>query len=177
MGWLESRTSPVIGRATLGTVLVGLCLWGLLQTGSYAYSGTILADRADLNAIEWVREHTPLDARFLINAQPWQTASYRGVDGGYWLLTLTGRQTELPPAMYGYGDHTLIQTVNDRAQAASQLKDCTDDFWRLVKEAQLTYIYIKQGVGALQPENLSNCQNILPVYRKDGIYIFQITGE
>ena len=44
----------------------------------------------------------------------------------------------------------------------------------MVGEADLTYAYIREGVGALQPAALSNCPGVVNVYRRDGVYIYEI---
>jgi len=162
------------GRVVYALALGGLLLWGLVETRTLVGPATLLADAADLAAVQWVRTHTPPEARFLINTTLWQTASYRGVDGGYWLLPLTGRQTLLPPAIYGYGERAYIRQVNDRAQRASRLRSCDGAFWDLVREAGVTHIYVHVGRGRLQPAGLNGCDGIQKVYDSKDVVIYLI---
>ena len=173
-GWLERRFHPLIGKAALGLLILGLAAWGMQETAVVVNQNTILATRADLDALAWVKENTPVDARFLINTVQWQTGSYRGVDGGYWLLPLTGRQALLPPAVYGWGSPGLIRQVNDWAARAAKIQGCGDDFWSLVNDARLDYIYLKRGRGNLQPEALAGCAGIQGVYDKLDVFIYEI---
>ena len=173
---LAKKWRPLAGKLTLALAVVGLVGWGLVQTGDILNNGAILATEADLNAIQWIKENTPQQARFFINATFWQTGSYRGVDGGYWLETLAGRWTLVPPAMYGWGTHQQIGQVNNWAKRASALAGCTDDFWALIQETGSQYVYVKQGAGKLQPDELNSCAGLIVIYRKQGVYIYQVVG-
>ncbi len=170
---LLARWRPWLGRLALLLAALALAGLGLARTRDVVNSVTVLVNAADLPAIEWVRENTPSDARFFINTTGWQ-GSYRGVDGGYWLLTLTGRQTVTPPALAWTGTAESRQQLNERSAAASQTAGCDESFWRVVEEADLTYAYIREGAGALQPAALSNCPGVVNVYRRDGVYIYEI---
>ena len=81
-----------------------LCAWGLRETWSIVPPVTVLASKADMEAITWIKEHVPSNARFLINVELWQGKIYRGVDGGAWIALLSGRETILPPITYAWGD-------------------------------------------------------------------------
>ena len=166
-----SRGVPVV-------VILGLCVWGAMDTLDILNSTTILADRADRQGLIWIQEHTPTDARFFINVTPWQGGIYRGVDGGWWILPLTGRWMLLPPVVYAWGDKSYFDQINTWAGSASTLKDCGTDFWKLVHDAHLTYVYLHQGSGSLQPEGLKACSGLTPVYQLGGVFIYTIqNGE
>lgn len=165
---------PRGGQAALLLATLGLLAWGMAETRNILNPSTVLATQADLNALQWVTLNTPSAARFFINPRLWQTASYRGVDGGYWLLPLTGRQSMLPPVIYGWGPRWLVRQVNDWAGRALRLTGCTPAFWALADEAKLDYVYIKEGYGSLQPSALAGCERLLLVYRKEGVYIYEI---
>jgi hypothetical protein len=173
---LVKKWRPLAGRLTLVVAVVGLLGWGLIETGDILNAGTILANQADLNAIQWIEGNTPQQARFFINTVLWQTGSYRGVDGGYWLGPLSGRWSLIPPAMYGWGTRQDISQVNNWAKRASVLPGCTDDFWALIKETGIEYVYAKQGAGKLQPGQLNSCAGLMLIYGKEGVYIYQVVG-
>lgn len=171
-GKLASR--PRLGDSLFGLALVLLCLWGGRETLSITNPVTILATQADRQALDWIQTHTPLEARFIINAVPWQGSVYRGVDGGYWIMPDTGRQTILPPAAYSWGAIDDMQRVNAWAKGVSELKDCTPEFWALVKSSAATYVYVRAGAGTLQPAALDACRGLKSVYRQAGVSIYQI---
>ncbi|MDR3576628.1 MAG: hypothetical protein P4L50_22400 [Anaerolineaceae bacterium] len=173
---LAKKLNPLAAKLTLALAIVGLVGWGLIETADVLNTGTILATQADLSAIQWIQENTPQQAHFFINAALWQTGSYRGVDGGYWLETLAGRRTLVPPAMYGWGARPEINQVNAWARRASSLAGCTDDFWALIKETGSQYVYVKQGVGKLQPDQLNACSGLTVIYRKQGVFIYEVVG-
>jgi hypothetical protein len=163
-----------LGEGLFGLALAMLCLWGLHETRTITNPVTILAIQADRLALDWISTNTPLSARFLINGVPWQGGTYRGVDGGYWIMPYTGRQTTLPPIAYSWGaiDHML--QVNALAKQVNETKDCTPEFWSLVQSSGATYIYVRQGVGSLQPQSLNACPQLKTVYQAGGITIYRI---
>ena len=173
---LIKKWRPLAGKLTLVLAVVGLIGWGLVETGDILNAGTILATQSDLSAIQWIEGNTPQQARFFINTVLWQTGSYRGVDGGYWLEPLSGRWSLIPPAMYGWGARQDISQVNNWAKRASVLPGCTDDFWALIKETGIEYVYAKQGTGKLQPGQLNSCSGLMLIYGKEGVYIYQVVS-
>lgn len=162
-------------------VQVGLILaalagigWGGWEMRNILNSSTVFAGQADLEALEWVRENTPPDARFMINVTPWMGRTYRGVDGGYWLLPYAGKQTILPPVMYTYGSQDYVGQTERWAEQLNELTTCGEDFWRLVEEFDARYLYLRQGRGSLQPDGLAACPRVVNVYRRGGVHIYEI---
>jgi hypothetical protein len=171
---LERKIRPRLGQAVMLLAAVGLLAWGAIQTVGIVNPDTILAAPADLQALGWVRQNTPAEARFFINTILWQTASYRGVDGGYWLPVLADRWALLPPAMYGWGSRDEIQQVNRLAGTASQVTTCNNAFWKLVQQEHLTHVYVKAGVGGLSPYALAACVGLQRIYANGGVELWQI---
>ncbi len=157
----------------LAAALAGIA-WGAWQTRNILNPETVFTNQADLAALNWVRANTPLDARFLINTTPWMGKTYRGVDGGYWLLPYAGRQTILPPVMYTYSAPEFVAKIEKQAEQTSKLTACDAEFWALVDEFQANYVYLHLGQGSLQPEAFANCSQVVNVYRRDGVSIFEI---
>lgn len=172
--WLAARSTKPLPWAALTAVMLGLVVWGQVETCRLVDERMLLAGVADVEAADWIEDNLPADARFLINTTVWQTASYRGVDGGYWLPVLTGRQTVLPPAMYGYGTAEYIRQINAWAETASRLTTCGGEFWDLVQSASLDYVYITDGRGSLQMDGLAGCSGLTVVYQQNGINILSI---
>ncbi|NTU75225.1 MAG: hypothetical protein HGA86_03810, partial [Anaerolineaceae bacterium] len=85
------------------------------------------------------------------------------------------RHALIPPMIYGYGSPEAVARVNALAEPASQITTCDQQFWDIVEQEKLQYLYIKQGVGSLQPAGLVNCPSILPIYQVDGASLYEIT--
>ncbi len=160
-----------------GLALAGLTFWGVKETRSVLNTTTQFVEANDLQAIGWIEHNTPADARFYINVTGWQGATYRGVDGGYWILPLTRRAALMPPALYSMLGREEVLRLKAAAETAMSLTTCSEDFWRLVRENDLSFVYIKEGVGALQPDGLRDCPGLLNVYARDGIYLYEVVAD
>jgi hypothetical protein len=165
-GWVEAGALAL----ALGLFLA----WGLRETRRVINSATVLATHADVAALEWVRENTPAEARFFINSARWIGEVYRGVDGGYWLAPYTGRASLVPPALYSLAGREVIDQVEGWAERSAKLEGCGADFWALAREAGLTHVYLREGVGALQPVELAGCPRLRKVYEQEGVVIYEI---
>lgn len=152
----------------------GFAAWGISSTRNVINESTIIATHADAAALEWIRQNIPPDARFYNNSVPWQAGIYRGVDGGYWLLPYTGRQSMIPPIVYNWGEPAYVDQIARLAGRASQLNSCTPEFWELVRDANLSHIYLREGQGNLQPQHLADCPRIHLLYSQDGVYVYEI---
>jgi hypothetical protein len=163
-----------VRAAILSIPIIGLCIWGIWDTRSIINPATILATKADITAIQWINDHVDPDARFLINAVTWQNAIYRGVDGGYWLLPLTGRFTIPPPVIFTWGDKATTRSINSMAKSISEVKTCDAAFWTIIADGKFTHLYIKDGVGSMQKEAFNTCPGIKRIYSSEGVTVYQI---
>ena len=157
----------------IGTVL---SVGGAWQNARAVNPETILATRSDLEALEWIKTHTPEDARFFVNTTNWGFDVYRGVDGGGWILPITGRWSLAPTIFYPFGaDKDFVRNVTELGMRASSITECGDDFWLLVNDASLDYLYIKEGVGGLQPDDLISCDGVDQLINIEDVHIYLIT--
>lgn len=159
-----------------GLAGLALLIWGGFTTRQIINPVTVLADQADLQALDWLEQNTPTDANFYINAAGWQQNIFRGVDGGAWITPLTGRATLVPPITYGWGSIDLKTKIAAWAEQASTLTTCDESFFELVQSAGLTHVYLKEGVGAMQPVAVGSCRRFKEVYNKDKVHIYEIIG-
>lgn len=158
------------------TVVTALFLvWGYKETKDIVNAATVIANKADAEALDWVKANTPSDARFFINSTSWFYSTYRGVDGGYWIEPYTGRTSLMPPALYSWSPKEDFQRINGWAVRSGKLTGCTADFWAIVREADLNYVYIREGAGQLQPAMLVGCSELHPVYERNGVHIYEIS--
>jgi hypothetical protein len=173
---LGKRAGVWSGRAGLVIVSLLLLFWGIRETRNVINPVTVIANQADRTALEWVQLNTPTQARFYINATLWQTNTYRGVDGGYWLLPFTGRASIVPPIPYVLQPKATVQQINGWNDKASKLTSCSPEFWDVVRDADLSYVYVREGAGSLQPAALDQCPRLKLVYRASGVSIYEIVG-
>jgi hypothetical protein len=171
--------SPIEKISTMKMVVVliifgALVGWGIWGTRSVINSATILATKADLEAINWIEDNLPPEARFLINVTFWQYGASRGVDGGWWITPLTDRETSLPNALSGMGNREYVEKVNAVAAQISQVKGCSPRFWDLVRDERLTYMYLTQGKGSIQPSHFDDCSGVELLYENQGVYLYRI---
>jgi len=175
--WLTTtRFSRIAVPVTL-LLVVALIIYGAWDTRKIVNPTTILATPNDLRAMNWIEANVPESARFLINVTHWQYGFYRGVDGGWWIGPLTGRETLLPAALYNMGDVDYFQQVNEYARQSSELQGCSPEFWDLVRQASVTHIYLNRAKGNLKAENLQNCPNLALVYQEGDISIYRVLEQ
>jgi len=166
-----------IALLVLALLVGGWCAWGYNLSAHIVNSVTVLVTESDLEALEWVQDNTPAEARFLINTTYWQNSNYRGLDGGGWLLPYSGRWSLVPTVFYGFSpDKATVRQLVQWGKDASTLATCDTPFWNLVKDANLDYLYIREGTGSLQPDALAGCEGISEIYRNDIIFIYELTS-
>jgi len=175
-GWLGKLLKQrSAGIFLLMLILFGWIGWGYPKNRESINPVTVLVNEADLMALDWIVEKTPPEAHFYINTTYWMGNSFRGADGGGWILPYTGRWALVPTIFYGFSpDGDWSGQLRDWGEAASQITSCSDMFWNLVEEAELGWVYLREGVGSLQPEGLSNCAGIREVYAQQGAVIYKI---
>jgi len=170
--WLKKHW---VSTLFLFLVVTGWTAWGFPLSVDIVNSNTVLVREADLEALNWIAENTPQDARFFINTAHWLNNTYRSVDGGGWLLPYTGRWSLIPTVFYSYSiDKAYVQQTREWGERASLITTCSEDFWTLVEEADLGWIYIRKGVGGLQPEDLIDCEGVTNTYTNNSVFVFRI---
>lgn len=153
---------------------IALLAWGLVDTANILNPATVFVTRADTDALAWINTNTPPNARFWINTTPWQGGTYRGVNGGWWITPVTGRGTLLPVVFYATASREYSQQINGWAAVASSVTECSEDFYQVIDEANLDYVYLRQGTGSLQPQALEGCSGLEEVYQAEGVVIYQV---
>ena len=166
-------------RYALGPSIVAVALLGGLDMLSIVNPACILVTRDDVAAMEWIRENTPEESRFLINARYWQWGLYVGTDGGYWIPLLAGRKTTLPPVVYGFISRQYIAEVNALvrpiASPARPRQALLEDEWvrRLLDERGVTHVYIGARGGSIRPGMVLDNPYWRLVYSNGAVWIFE----
>jgi hypothetical protein len=82
--------------------MIAVSLWGVTWLQNVSEPSRQMLTPADEVAMAWIRNNLPADARFLVNSFPaYGGTLIAGSDGGWWIPLMTGRQTNLPPIVYG----------------------------------------------------------------------------
>jgi uncharacterized membrane protein len=135
---------------------------------------TVIATPADVAAIAWVSQHTPPDARFLINAAPW-LGTGRGADGGWWLLPLAGRWTSTPPVLYDYGPAEYARETRARTRQLLDFAPGQEQaLYELIDRDRITYIYLGPNSKPITPDAFPASQGFEKVYEQGGVTIFAV---
>jgi hypothetical protein len=183
-GWLFWQIGFVLDKwtkqhwlqtAILVIFVLAWMIWAFPFSKDIVNPVTVLVTEDDIEALEWIKDNTPPDARFFINTAYWLSDIYRGVDGGGWLLPYAGRWALVPTVFYGFTpDLETSRQLLDWGKRASQITTCSTEFWQLAEEAKLDWIYIREGAGSLQAEGLAGCEDINLVYNNNQIIIYQV---
>jgi hypothetical protein len=72
-------------------------------------------------------------------------------------------------------DTNFVRNVAELGMRASSITECGDDFWLLVNDARINYLYIKEGVGSLQPQALTTCEGVDQLINIEDVHIYLIT--
>jgi hypothetical protein len=160
--------------------------WGAWNLRTIINPVTVFVHADDMAALEWVRENTPPDARFLINATGWLPAVDRGVDGGWWLMPLTGRWTSTPPVLYVHGPPDYVEQVQARSkQIASFEPGQEQQLYALMRREGITHIYIRDYYtnlnGArvsppIMPHMFQDTDRFEQLYQHNTVTIFAVTA-
>ncbi|MEA4812718.1 MAG: hypothetical protein VB108_09130 [Anaerolineaceae bacterium] len=117
---------------------------------------TILVDQDDLDALNWIDNHLPADARFFINTAPWGFGLYRGVDGGAWITPYTGRWAVVPTDFYVFANNRdYEQALISWGKKALYLNENPPVLAGLICDARTSHLYIKEGFGGVTSKILS----------------------
>ncbi len=155
-------------------LLVLMVLLGVWQTSSIINPTTILAEEQDVVALQWIDRKIPRQARFLVNTAPWEWGSFRGTDGGAWILPMTGRWSVAPPPLHAIGNKEYIDYTARTAKQAGQLGACDERFTQFLREEQITHVYLGVKPGNLKKEMLDNCPALVQVYRQGPVRVYAV---
>jgi hypothetical protein len=76
--------------------------------------------------------------------------------------------------LYSFAAKETVDAVDGLAGTVSTLTGCSPEFWSVVRTQGVTYIYITEGTGSLQPDGLAACSGIDEVYRIGRVRIYRV---
>ncbi len=157
--FLYKKTAADSNRAAVvwGTMVMIVAALGARDEISIVNPATILFTDADQNAITFIQEHTPADARFLINSDAWFGPDDSPTDGGWWIPYLTGRSIDF-----------IAQPISPGAPDVETLA-------RWIDSRPINFIYLGTRRGILQRSDFACAPDrYARVYNQDGITIFEV---
>lgn len=201
--WLIDNLAPRLPKVDLPKVMAGLtavviaviCAFGLTWLPGIVNRNQQMLTAADEQAMQWIRDNVPADARFVVNTFPaYGGTLIAGSDGGWWITQLTGRWTNLPPMTYGsekWEREDFYATTNDLV-ASLRGKPLTDlapvavnlttaENLQRLRDADITHIYI--GANAtpgpdvadhIDVDALRNSDAFRMIYDQAGVLIFEL---
>ncbi|MDP2936362.1 MAG: glycosyltransferase family 39 protein, partial [Dehalococcoidia bacterium] len=181
-GWVGAQTIGMVGRAwrparyTLAMLAAAAGIWGAWGMANIVDGKYVLVTPTDQRAMDWIKINTSPDARFLVNYFFAYGGKYVvGSDGGWWLYYLTGRESTVPPILYG-AESSPQRDYAPRVNAiARSLQDnvYTREGLLLMREEGITHIFIGEKGGFLDPNKLlSNGHQA--VYRDGPVWVFKV---
>jgi hypothetical protein len=180
--WIVARW-PQSNRAQRALVVGWLLL--ILLLGGYALQRdarlvereNVFVRAGDLAAMTWVEREIPTDALFFIATTFWTPEVAHGLDGGYFLPLLAGRQTIMPPQHYasdGSAEYRVF--INERLRALHAARD-VDALWAAMQLYGITHLYIGVRPSGLDPAYFAGRPDLfLPLYAVEGVTIFQVVS-
>ncbi|MEA3309339.1 MAG: DUF6541 family protein [Chloroflexota bacterium] len=159
-------------------ILLGsLCLVGVSYQLVVLNPECVLALSADREALAWIETHTAPDSYFLINSRRWQGEIYMGTDGGYWITPLTGRRTNVPPALYPLGTRESTVEIKTLNEKLKELYPAPASLWQRLRELGVDYIYLGALGGPLPPQTLHATPGFQLKYDNARVRIYAVTSK
>jgi hypothetical protein len=152
-------------------VFVALVAFGGMQR--VVRPATILTNQSDRLAITWIDQQLPTDAVLLTNASEWMWQVDRGVDGGWWVMPLTGRATTTPPVLFTYADSDVANALYVQTEQVRQIRTVDAlDAWLRANPA-ITHIYATAR-GVISPQMVAALPYVTNVYATGDVVIYAV---
>ncbi len=177
---LVSRWIALLGASLLGIASIGSRL-AEVNPARHA-----LVTRPDQRAFEWLEQHTPTTARFLVETRfAFGETSVVGTDAGWWIPILAGRGSMLPPLTYtseqgpfsGYVAwiNELPRQIQDQGLASAEVAS-------MLAARRISHVYIGQRRGqvnnlrgpTLDVQALLESSDYELIYAQDRVRIFRL---
>lgn len=175
MGLAAGRFPQAEKMGALLFVLVALL--SILGTSPTLAQENMLVTDADVGAMEWIRENTASNSRFLVNYFFHFGETVVGSDAGWWIPLLTGRKNTVPPITYRSEEPNEPHYGEEVGMLARRFEDVSFDdpeTVRLLKKEGITHIYLGEKGGNLSPEEFLGSPCYEESYHRDRVWIFKV---
>jgi hypothetical protein len=182
-GWLISQIAQMtskwgvpVGLMVTTVVLVGVGFWSARDQLLVEQPKTFaLVTRPDIRAMAWIRGHTSMNARFLVEGfRIYAGKTSVGADAGWWMPPQYALVNEVP-TQPGY-----TERVTDLIASLESVSPSSSEGLRFLCDWGITHVYIgqgqgKTGAGAVQlfpPAPFIGSTVFDLIYHQDRIYVF-----
>jgi hypothetical protein len=182
------RWRRMAGRLMVAGFVICSCVWGALERVRDSDRAYQMVSQEDVLAMDWISEYISPDAKFLVNGfLAYGGRRLVGADAGWWIPLWTGRENTVPPLTYG------LEAGYDRGAREQMLQDWmylrqelpSSESVQFLRQRGVTHVYVGQGNGLVgnPGESLVDTDELLespffdPVYRGDGVWIWQIVDD
>lgn len=179
--WTSSyrATNHYVNLGVVGTLVIAAIVTGQARSRE-RIEQYYFVTQADVEAMNWIRENTPLDARFAVNTHFFSSNFAHGTDAGYWIPYFTQRSTTSATMLLPLGATVYEKNFLDQSRAVRDLETDIGALSRLYNWG-VNYVYIgkrgnqisSDGVG-FSIEKMKQLSDLRIVYEKDGVSIFEI---
>ncbi|MEM7799297.1 MAG: hypothetical protein AAF633_08915 [Chloroflexota bacterium] len=158
----------------LGVLIAAGTLFGIKNQLTILNETTILGRTADLDALLWIDDHLPEDAKVAHSSWRWLQTTWAGSDGGAWITPLTGRLSSMPPVDYSF-DPAFSKEIREFNEIISDVDDWSSaDALSQLKLEGYSHIMIGEKGGFFDPAELYANPAVTPVYDSGRAWVFEI---
>ncbi|MFN8491999.1 MAG: hypothetical protein U0350_30640 [Caldilineaceae bacterium] len=146
--WLMQWPS---GRAAILVTLVGLAGWGAWTQLHIVEPFYQMVTPADQQALTWIKQHTPLNAKILVNGfLAYENSVVVGSDAGWWVPFYTARTNTVPPILYISEQLVPPTTIDSFRQFAVAIKATNGEPTKLREvlcNSPVTHVFLGERQG------------------------------
>jgi hypothetical protein len=195
-GWLVEQVVAWlsrVGRWGLALALAALLLvagWGGRSQITVVEPFFRMVFPADQVALDWIRENTSADARFLVNGFTiYNGHSSVGSDAGWWIPLLARRENTMPPQYALLNEEPMVpgqkEAVTQLVRDLQSVSLVSPEGRRLLCRAGVTHAYVGQAQGMvgydaaplLRVEDLLASPFFDLIYQQDQARVFALDGQ
>ena len=197
VGWIVGQIGGAASRrkaleALLVVVVAGVRTWYAWAQRAIAEPQTYaMLTRPDRRAMDWIRENTPAESRFLVQGfRAFYNTAAVGSDAGWWLPVLSGRANSIPP-LYALSSEVPIEEgysaeVVNLVAALETTPLNTPQGVRILCEQEISHIYVGQQQGLVgidwlsqsyAADELLNHPAYRQIYHRDRVMIFVLRED
>jgi hypothetical protein len=179
-----------ISWALILLIIIFLGAYGTWRQRDITKASTYaLVTRPDIIAMDWIKENTQTNSRFLVEGTHinWVT-NIVGTDAGWWIPLLANRDNTMPP-QYAISNETPIEpgysiSLVNLIAKLEQTNLISKAGIKLLCDYGITHVYIGQEQGSVgnngkplfSPAELEKSAALRQIYHQDRVFIYAVEG-
>ena len=96
-----------------------------------------------------------------------------GNDGGFWISALSDHPTIPPPVIYGLGERSEVEKINQIAEAVRTDGENPAALWDLMQAENIQFVYTGGRGGVISPQALAQSELFTVRYQQNGTWVFE----